>query len=56
MSPKLPHLTSREVVKVLEREGFVLGHECGSHASFVHPDGRRTVVPMHKGAQSASAF
>jgi len=47
MSPKLPHLTSRDVVRLIEERGFVFDRQTGSHAVFRHPDGRRVTVPMH---------
>ena len=49
MSPRLPSLTSRQIIAVLERRGFVLVRQSGSHAIFRHPDGRRTTVPVHAG-------
>ncbi|MDO8629471.1 MAG: type II toxin-antitoxin system HicA family toxin [Phycisphaerales bacterium] len=47
MSERLPALTAREIIKVLERCGFVLVRQSGSHAIFHHADGRRTTVPIH---------
>ncbi|MCC6477342.1 type II toxin-antitoxin system HicA family toxin [bacterium] len=47
---KLPALTASEVIGKLKRAGFTerkLG--ATSHVRMVHPDGRRTTVPMHKG-------
>lgn len=47
--PRLPSLTGKEVVSVLERIGFEVLRTKGSHHILVHPDGRRTVVPVHAG-------
>mgnify|MGYP001565256540 FL=1 len=33
--------------KILEKLGFQKVHQVGSHIRYVHPDGRRTVVPVH---------
>jgi len=33
--------------KLLEKLGFKRIHQVGSHVRFIHPDGRRTVVPIH---------
>lgn len=44
---KLPLVSSRELCRFLEREGFVLIRQKGSHRFYQHPDGRTTVVPMH---------
>jgi predicted RNA binding protein YcfA (HicA-like mRNA interferase family) len=46
---KLPSLTGRQVVKVLQKAGFTVIRQKGSHAFLRHPDGRSTVVPLHAG-------
>ena len=53
MSPKPPVLKPREVVRLLERHGFVEVRQRGSHKQFRHPDGRQTTVPMHEGRDIA---
>jgi len=46
---KLPSLTSRKIIRVLERKGFILDWSKGSHQIYYHPDTkRRVVVPVHK--------
>ncbi|MBI3415232.1 MAG: type II toxin-antitoxin system HicA family toxin [Verrucomicrobia bacterium] len=47
--PRLPRLRGREVVAALQRVGFVVLRVKGSHHFMHHPDGRRTVVPVHAG-------
>lgn len=47
MSPHLPGLTARELIAVLKKHGFELDRQSGSHAIFIHKDGRRTTVPIH---------
>ena len=51
MNQRLPVLTARDVVRALERAGFVVTRTSGSHARLVHgADPRRQVtVPMHTG-------
>lgn len=44
---KLPILSSKELCKFLEREGFKVIRQKGSHRFYRHQDGRTTVVPMH---------
>lgn len=44
---KLPVLSSKEVCKFLEKEGFVTLRQKGSHRFYKHEDGRTTVVPIH---------
>ena len=46
--PKLPRLTPRDIIKVLEKKGFVLDRVKGSHHIYLHPETRhRAVVPLH---------
>jgi predicted RNA binding protein YcfA (HicA-like mRNA interferase family) len=46
--PKLPAVKAREIVRFLERKGFVLDHSSGSHFIYYHPTSkRRAVVPKH---------
>ena len=46
---KLPSLTSKKVIKILEKYGFTLDHTSGSHMVYYNPDtGRRVVVPFHR--------
>lgn len=47
MGSNLPVLKPRQVIANLERLGFVLTRQKGSHKQFRHPDGRATTVPDH---------
>jgi predicted RNA binding protein YcfA (HicA-like mRNA interferase family) len=44
VTSKLP---SFNAISILKRRGFALDRQSGSHAVFIHPDGRRTTVPVH---------
>ncbi len=46
MSRFLP-VSGREMCKILEIIGFQKIHQVGSHVRYAHPDGRKTVVPVH---------
>lgn len=46
---RLPVVDGSEVVKALQRIGFVIQRQRGSHIFMKHVDGRSTVVPGHKG-------
>ncbi len=47
---KLPVLPSREIIRILENIGFKNPRKSkGSHFRYIHPDGRKTTVPVHKG-------
>lgn len=41
-------LSGKELVKVLEKMGFVIIRINGSHYRMKHSDGRVTTVPVHK--------
>lgn len=46
--PRLPTLAPRQVVRALERVGFEIDHQSGSHiVSRRASDGCRVVVPWH---------
>ena len=48
--PRLPVVSSRELIRTLKKLGFVEHAERGtSHLVFSHPDGRRIVVARHSG-------
>ena len=44
---KFPLLSGRQVVKTLERLGFIEIHRKGSHVKMKHADGRLIVFPFH---------
>jgi len=46
---RLPAATGAEIVRALERAGFAVARQRGSHVFLKHPDGRSTVVPVHSG-------
>lgn len=37
-----------ELVKILQKHGFIFVRQTGSHAIYCHRDGRQTVIPMHR--------
>jgi len=46
--PRLPTLKPREVIRALERIGFEIDHQTGSHVVMRRPgDNCRVVVPWH---------
>ena len=52
----LPSLTGQEIIRVLKRQGFNVARIKGSHHILIHPDGRRTVVPVHAGETIGSGL
>ena len=53
---RLPRLTGSEVVRVLQKAGFEVIRQRGSHIYMRHVDGRATVVPVHKGEDLGSGI
>ena len=49
MNGKLPLLDAKELIKILNKMGFDVIRQRGSHIYMKHKDGRCTVVPMHAG-------
>jgi len=46
--PKLPVLTSKEVLKILQQNNFEIDHTTGSHYILYHPSNQKRVsVPYH---------
>ncbi|MGO9272513.1 MAG: type II toxin-antitoxin system HicA family toxin [Terriglobia bacterium] len=45
--PRLPRLTAREIAAVLERIGFSLTRQSGSHKIYKNAAGKRATVPFH---------
>ena len=50
MSPRLPSLKPREVLRALRRAGFFVHHVSGSHYVLKHPDNpaTRVTLPYHR--------
>ena len=50
MLARLPSLTARELIRVLEQAGFCFDRQNGYHATCRHPVTRRTtLIPIHTG-------
>ena len=48
MSLRLPQVKPKQLIRVLERMGFILRRQTGSHAIFRHPQSKNiVVVPVH---------
>jgi predicted RNA binding protein YcfA (HicA-like mRNA interferase family) len=47
--PRLPSVTAKNLVRVLEGIGFETVRQRGSHLRLKHADGRTVTVPMHSG-------
>jgi len=47
--PKFPRLTGQQVIAALKKAGFEVLRTKGSHHFMSRPDGKRTVIPVHRG-------
>ena len=46
---KMPLISAKELIKILNVLGFEFKRQHGSHMFFEHKDGRTTVIPNHPG-------
>jgi len=46
---KLPRLKAVQIIKVLEKRGFELSRQSGSHKIYKDNRGKRVTVPFHSG-------
>lgn len=44
---KLPQVKARDLVKVATKLAFKFRDQSGSHAVYVHSDGRSATIPIH---------
>jgi predicted RNA binding protein YcfA (HicA-like mRNA interferase family) len=52
MAQKLPRLKAGEVIRILQRNGFILVSQRGSHQKWRNDDTvKQVIVPYHKGKQ-----
>ena len=50
MSERLPTFKAKDLIRVLQKDGFVLAHQKGSHATYKHPvTQKRVTIPVHPG-------
>lgn len=49
MTTKLPILKADELIGALEKAGFLIIRQKGSHVRMKHPDRRAVTVPVHPG-------
>lgn len=45
--PSLHQIKAKELVRIALKLGFNLRSQKGSHAVYIHPDGRKTTIPIH---------
>ncbi len=47
--PKLPIVSAQDLISALQRQGFSVLRQKGSHVRLRHEDGRVVTVPVHAG-------
>ncbi len=45
--PRLPRVTARQMASVLEKSGFLLTRQSGSHQIYRNAAGKRATIPFH---------
>jgi predicted RNA binding protein YcfA (HicA-like mRNA interferase family) len=51
MTEKLPRVSAADAVRVLEKAGFHLARQSGSHRIYKNAEGKRVTVPFHSGKE-----
>ncbi len=49
--PKIPPIDSKRLIRILEREGFKVIRQKGSHVILINQGKTRIVVPVHLGKE-----
>jgi predicted RNA binding protein YcfA (HicA-like mRNA interferase family) len=49
MTDRLPRVTADDAIRALERAGFFLARQSGSHKIFKNKEGTRITIPYHSG-------
>lgn len=45
--PRLPRITAKQIISILERRGFKMVRQSGSHKIYRDMAGKRITVPFH---------
>ena len=47
MSPKAPRVNANQVIRAIQKIGFIFSRQSGSHRIYRNSSGRRVTVPFH---------
>ena len=47
MSNRFPRVTANDAIRVMEKIGFTLTRQSGSHKIYKNPEGKRVTIPYH---------
>ncbi|HEY4518040.1 MAG TPA: type II toxin-antitoxin system HicA family toxin [Candidatus Paceibacterota bacterium] len=45
--PRLPRVTAKQIIRILEQLGFTHSRQSGSHRIYKNTSGKRATVPVH---------
>ena len=51
MTNKLPRVSASETIRALEKAGYFLVRQSGSHRIYKNAEGKRATVPFHSGKE-----
>jgi len=51
MTHQLPRVNASDAIRALEKAGFFLARQSGSHRIYKNAEGRRVTVPYHSGKE-----
>ena len=51
MTDKLPRINAADAIRVLEKTGFFLARQSGSHKIYKNAEGKRATVAFHSGKE-----
>jgi len=49
VTQKVPRITAGEAIRILEKAGFFLARQSGSHKIYRNREGKRVTIPYHPG-------
>ena len=49
--PKIPPINANKLIKILEKEGFKVIRQKGSHVILINDEKMRIVIPLHPGKE-----
>jgi predicted RNA binding protein YcfA (HicA-like mRNA interferase family) len=47
LSNRFPRVTANDAIRVVEKIGFTLTRQSGSHKIYKNPEGKRVTIPYH---------
>lgn len=54
--PIFAQVRPKDLVSALQKLGFIISHQTGSHMRLHHPDGRKTTIALHSKPLSKGTF